>query len=410
VYGSVAVKQRASIAILAVFLLVGGILVFLKTRSDASRPDGQGVSSSSAAGSASVTPPTGPKVALPFLYSTEKEEWLKDAVAQFVKDNPNIDVQMEGMGSLDAIRALLAGEKKPVLWSPADSLAVALLTTQWQLAKGASPLVKDGTKWPRPLVLTPLVFVAWESRAKVILGKDTDLSWQKLRDAVSSKKGWAGLGGDPGWGYVKFGHTDPSKSNSGLQALVLMAYGFYDRLGSLTVPDVTAQPFQDFVKALEAGHRANDFAAYSTGPFVQNLIRQGPSLYDVAVVYEALAITDVPRAAGRWEGLRVFYPNINLWNDHPACLFATDWVSDDQKKAAQTLVDYLMSPAVQKRALGLGYRPGNLDVPVITSEADNPFNKYKDIGIRVDVPRVAEAPDGAVLQSLLQTYQRNVQQ
>jgi ABC-type sulfate transport system substrate-binding protein len=207
---------------------------------------------------------------------------------------------------------------------------------------------------------------------------------------------------------VKFGHTDPTKSNSGLQALALMAYGFYDRQTTLSVADATAQPFQDFVKGVEMGHRAQDFAASSTGPFMQNVIRQGPSLYDVVVAYESLAISEVPRAAGRWEPLRVFYPNINLWNDHPACLLDADWVTPKQKAAAQTLVDYLLGPAVQKDALKRGYRPGNLDVPVITGDADNPFNKYKDIGVRVDVPRIASAPEGATLQALIQTYQRNV--
>jgi ABC-type sulfate transport system substrate-binding protein len=206
---------------------------------------------------------------------------------------------------------------------------------------------------------------------------------------------------------VKFGHTDPAKSTSGLQELVLMAYGFYDRQSNLSVPDATAQPFQNFVKALETGHQAQDFAASSTGPFMQNLIRQGPSLYDVAVVYEALAISEIPRAQGRWEGLRVFYPNINLWNDHPICLFNTEWVTLAQKQAANVLVEYLMSQPVQRAALRRGFRPGNLDVPVITAEPDNPFHRYKDIGVRVDVPRIATPPEGAVLQALLQTYQRN---
>jgi ABC-type glycerol-3-phosphate transport system substrate-binding protein len=405
-------KQRAGLIVLAVFLAVGGLLVYLRMRSsDGGGAKGDGTSASSSAGAAAAaspaTPP-GPRVALPFLYSTEKEEWLREAVASFTKEHPEIDVQLDGMGSLDAVRALLGGEKKPVLWSPGDSLAVNLLTVQWQLAKGKDLIVHDGTKWPRSLLLTPLVFVAWESRAKVLLGKGTELTWQRLRDAVSSKKGWAGLGGDSAWGYVKFGHTDPTKSNSGLQALALMAYGFYDRQSTLSVADATAQPFQDFVKSLEMGHHAGDFAASSTGPFMQNVIRQGPSLYDAVVVYESLAISEVPRAAGRWEALRIFYPNINLWNDHPACLLDGEWVTPEQRAAAKTLVDYLMSPAVQKDALKRGYRPGNLDVPVITTEPDNPFNKYKDLGVRVDVPRIAPAPEGAVLQALIQTYQRNV--
>ena len=396
-------KQKAPIAILLAFLALAAILVALKAKKDdnGAKPDPKTTASTSAP----TTP--GVRVALPVLFSSEKEEWMREAVASFQIAHPEVDVQLESKGSLDAVRAILAGEKKPMLWTPADRLAVNLLSVQWQLAKSEDPVVRDGQTWPRNLLLTPLVFVAWESRAKVLLAKESELKWQRLREAVSSKKGWAGLGGDPGWAYVKLGHTDPNKSNSGLQALVLMGYGFYDRQNNLTVGDVTAQPFQDFVKSLEAGRQTQDFAASSTGTFMQNLIRQGPSLYDVVVVYEALAISEVPRAIGRWEKLRVYYPNINLWNDHPICLLKGDW-SPAQKKAAEQLVDHLMSAPVQQAALKRGYRPGNLDVPVITTDADNPFNKYKDLGIRVDVPRIAQAPDGAVLQALLQTYQRNL--
>jgi hypothetical protein len=406
-------KTRTSILILVAFLLLGGALLAVRAKREGAD------STTAATGAAAqathvdglapgIAPPTpAQNVSLAFLYSTEKEEWLREAMPDFEKAHPEIDVQLDGKGSLDAVRALLAGEKKPVLWSPADSLAVNLLASEWQLSRSVDPIVHDGSRWPRPLLLTPLVFVAWESRAKVLLGKSTELTWQRLRDAVGSKMGWPGLGGDPAWAFVKFGHTDPQKSNSGLQALVLMADGFYGRQTGLSVADVTAPPFQDFVKALEAGRRTQDFAASSTGPFMQNFIRQGPSLYDVVVVYEATAIADLPRAAGRWEGLRVFYPPINLWSDHPACLLAGDWITPEQKKAAEVLVDYLTTPAVQRAALRHGFRPGNLDVPVVTQDPDNPFNRYRDAGVRIDVPRIATPPDGAVLQALLQTFQRN---
>jgi ABC-type glycerol-3-phosphate transport system substrate-binding protein len=402
--------QKASIVLLIGFLLVGGVLVFMKER--VGSDSGSRGAPLDAAGPATVPSaleplPAAARVTLPFLYSTEKEEWLRDAVSEFEKVHPEVDVQFEPKGSLDAVRTLLAGESKPVLWSPADSLAVNLLTDQWKIAKGADPLVREDSRWPRSLLLTPLVFVAWESRAKVLLGKSTELTWSRLRDAVASKKGWAGLGGDPAWAYVKFGHTDPTKSNSGLQALSLMAYGFYDKQDALTVPDATAGRFQDFVKAIESGRRAQDFAASSTGPFMENFIRQGPSLYDAVIVYEATAIAEMPRAVGRWEPLRVFYPSINIWSDHPACLLAGDWVTAAQRTAARALVDYLMSPSVQQRALKLGFRPGNLDVPVIAQDSENPFHRYADMGVRVEVPRIATSPDGAVLQALLQTFQRN---
>jgi hypothetical protein len=402
--------QRGGILLVIGFLLAGAALVLLKTRAETSQATGSG--GDAGAGSAASGPtgseaPKGPRVALPIVYSTEKEEWMRDALDEFAKAHPNIDVRATPRGSLEEVRALLSGEDRPVLWSPADSLAVNLLSAQWKLAKGSDPIVREGTRWPRSLLLTPLVFVAWESRAKLLLGNATELTWKRLHDAVASKKGWAGLGGDPGWAYVKFGHTDPMKSNSGLQALLLMAYGVYDKQSHLTVPDATAPVFQDFVRGIESGRHAQDFAASSTGPFIENFIRQGPSLYDVVIVYEATAIAEMPRAVGRWEPLRVFYPSVNVWSDHPACLLGGDWVSPEQRVAAQGLVDFLMTVPVQQKALSKGFRPGNLDVPVIASDSGNPFQRYRDMGVRVDVPRIAEVPDGSVLEALLQTFQRN---
>lgn len=410
--------QRGGILVLIAFLVVGAVLVTLRVRYDAAKarepgsPGADSIASApapggSAFGTAASAGPLAPRVALSFVYSSEKEEWLRDAMTDFQKAHPDIDVRLEPMGSFESVRAILANELKPVLWSPADSLAVNLLATEWKLAKGVDPVVREPSRWPRSLLLTPLVFVAWESRAKVLLGNSTELNWERLRSAVSSKKGWAGLGGDAAWAYVKLGHTDPAKSNSGLQALTLMAYDFYAKTGRLSVPDVTAAAFQDFVKALESGRRAQDFALSTTGPFMDNFIRQGPSLYDVVVVYEATAIAEMPRAVGRWEGLRVFYPSINMWSDNPACLLDAEWVTPAQRRAAEVVVAYLMSPDVQQRALRHGFRPGNLDVPVVTQDADNPFQRYRDLGVRVQVPRIADSPDGAVIRALLQTFQRN---
>ncbi|MBI5515962.1 MAG: substrate-binding domain-containing protein [Deltaproteobacteria bacterium] len=396
-------KERAGLVVLAMFLLFGGVLVYLRT----SRPGGAHDHDHDQDHPARPDAAAAAATTITLLYSSEKEEWLREAVASWQSAHPDVRVELEAQGSIDSVRSLMANEKRPTLWAPADSLAENLFATQWQIAHGEDPLVRDGTRWPRSLLLTPLVFVIWESRARVLLGQEQNLRWQRLRDAVALRAGWQGLGGDPAWAFVKFGHTDPQRSNSGLQALVLMAYGFYDRQQGLTVQDVTAQPFQDFLRALESGRQRQDFGATSTGTFMQNMLRQGPSLYDVAVVYEALAITSIPRAAGRWEALRVYYPNINLWNDHPLCLFRTDWVTPAQRRAAEALADHLMSAPVQHAALRRGFRPGNLDVPMLTNEPDNPFNRFRDMGIATSLPRVAQAPDGAVLQALLQTWQRN---
>ena len=155
-------KQATSIVILAIFLVVGAGLVFLRARRDEPSPgtgSATGISSNGApaanpgAGTANATgngTPMGtsnaPHVALSVLYSSEKEEWLRAAVAEFQKVHPEIDVKLEPKGSLEAVRLLLAGEVKPVLWTPADSLAVNLLASESKLARGTDLVVHDGAR------------------------------------------------------------------------------------------------------------------------------------------------------------------------------------------------------------------------------------------------------------------------
>ena len=60
--------------------------------------------------------------------------------------------------------------------------------------------------------------------------------------------------------------------------------------------------------------------------------------------------------------------------------------STDQKRAAGLFLDFLMSDQIQRAALEHGFRPGNLNVPVKTS--DSPFVRYEASGLKVDLGSV----------------------
>ncbi|HZA50974.1 MAG TPA: hypothetical protein VE549_09545, partial [Myxococcaceae bacterium] len=141
------------------------------------------------------------------------------------------------------------------------------------------------------------------------------------------------------WGFVKLGHTEPTRSNSGLQALVSMSLEFYAKR-SLEIGDVLKPDYQQFIKEIENG--VSQFET-STGTFMTDMIRFGPSKYDIAVVYESLAVSQLENAQGRWGNLKVFYPATTLWSDHPVALLQGDWVTEDQKKVARELVRHLRS-------------------------------------------------------------------
>jgi hypothetical protein len=383
--------------ILAVFLVAAGAIAWFALRSsggdgktEAPKPDGA---------IASKTPvPSQPQVEISFEYSTEKEQWLDSALADFEKDNPSIKVKRISKGSLESEASILDGTDKPVLWSPADSGVANLLAADWQTKTGSSPFVGK----PDPLVLTPLVFVVWEDRAKVLLDASKgQITWKTIRDAVDSPKGWPAVGGKAAWGFVKLGQTDPTRSNSGLEALVVMAYEYFGGNKPLAVEQLLDPKFQAFVTAIEGS--VPHFEA-STGTFMTDMVRFGPSKYDIAVVYESLAISELAHAQGRWGSLHIYYPSVTVWSDHPIALLAS--APAEQQAAAQKLIAYLKSTKVQTSALRFGFRPAD---PSVSFDAggDNPFKKAQ-YGLTLELPPIAPVPDGAVVRNLMMLWSRVV--
>jgi len=346
------------------------------------------------------------KVELQVLYSTEKKDWLEAATAGFQREHPDIVVQLAGKGSLEAAQALLDGKEKPTLWSPADSLVLGLAGADWVTKNGTRLFAAEGAPdAPQPLVITPLVFVVWEDRAEPLLHQQGRLTWSRIREAVSSNRGWPAIGGKPEWGFVKLGQTDPTRSNSGLQALLLMSLEYYKKTSGLTVAELLDPTYQKWIKDIERG--VGHFET-STGTFMTDMIRFGPSRYDVAVVYESLAAAQLENAQGRWGNLKLYYPSVTIWSDHPMALLQGPWVTDDQKKAGREYLAYLRSRPVQEQALGFGFRPADPAVPVKNTDPHNPFVRLAPYGVQIDVPPAATPPDPVVVRNLLTMWSRVV--
>jgi hypothetical protein len=357
-----------------------------------------------AAGAPTSGPPAGPRTKITVSYGTEKEAWMQAAVAGFRTAHPEIEVELVGKGSLEAAQEILEGRLQPTLWSPADSLALNLLDADWHTKYGTPLFAKDGAAAPQPLLLTPLVFVAWQDRAGALIkaGKGT-LGWKTIRTAVSSNRGWPAIGGKGEWGFVKLGHTDPTRSNSGLQALWSMTLEFFGHGKTVGVEDLLHPDYQGFIAAIEKG--VTRFEP-STGTFMIDMVRFGPSKYDIAVVYESLAIAQIANAQGRWGDLHVYYPQLTVWSDHPAAVLQAPWVSEAQRAAAGQLLAHLRSKPLQQQALAFGFRPADPEVPIKTQDADNPFVRLASYGLRADVPPAAPTPDSAVVRNLMMLWSR----
>jgi serine/threonine protein kinase/ABC-type glycerol-3-phosphate transport system substrate-binding protein len=384
----------AALAIALLAAVLGWGLRGRRPEGGPARPDGAAV------------PPTitaGP-VAINIAYGTEKEKWLKEALAAFEEtpEGRRIKVNLVGLGSVEGAQAVLDGPGEvPIhVWSPASSAYRDVFVQEWRIKHATEPILHAEN-----LALTPMVFVLWKSRYEPFVKKYGAISFQAIAEAMREPGGWGTIAGEPGWGLFKFGHTHPNKSNSGLLTLVLMAYAFSQKERALTTADVTQPEFQKWLREFEQGvARPGGSLTHSTGTLMREMVLRGPSQYDCLMVYENLAIDYLDDARQRWEELQVVYPVPNLWNEHPYYILNVPWSGPEHREAAKQFLDFLTSKPTQRRALDHGFRPGNPAVSVRFPES--PLVRHEAQGLMIDLPRVCEPPRAEVVYDLIASFRR----
>jgi ABC-type Fe3+ transport system substrate-binding protein len=340
------------------------------------------------------------------VYGTEKEEWLQAAAARFEQEGHTVggrpvEIDLQGLGSREMVLDVVAGELQPTVLSPASSLQIELLRDEWSL-EHSGDILYSGDDAPQPLVVTPLVIVAWAERAQALELDDPQQLWDNLHDVLEDDAGWARFE-HPEWGLANFGQTNPETSNSGLQALVLMAYAYHDKTSGLTNADILDDA--GFRAWLDDIQRAVSDFPNSTGTLMEDMVLRGPSQYDFIVVYENLASANIETASGRWGDIQVYYPPANILSDHPYAILDGEWVSPEQREAAALFRDFLLSEEIQREALvEYGFRPANPQVPF--DAPDSPFTRYESYGIRADIAQAVEVPPASVLNELIDLWGR----
>ena len=340
----------------------------------------------------------GPPVEIGIAYGTEKQRWLEWAVQGFAKtpDGKRIKINLIPMGSLEGAHAILGGDQRIHVWSPASSVYKDVFVQEWQDKNNDNPIVRE-----EPIALTPMVFVVWDERYQAFVQKYKAMSLQSVSEALKARGGWDEIAHHPEWGVFKFGHTHPNQSNSGLMTIVLAAYSYHHKTKDLTLKDILDVGFQQWLEELERGSTG---MSNSTGNMMKEMVLKGPSSYDAIFVYESVAIDYLKNAEGRWGNLRVVYPEYNAWADSPYYILNASWSTSDQRKAADTFLNFLLTEAIQKESLNHGFRPANPSVPI--KFADSPFVLYAGNGIQVDLQKICEPPKAEVVNNLLASWQR----
>ena len=356
-----------------------------------------------------VLPPPQP-IVVSLLYTTEKTDWLNEVVPEFEATHPQVNghpvkISLTATGSRELILAIINGQAKPDLISPASSLQISILQDQSPKVFGHAVVNPADSANCRPVLRTPLVIVAWRERADALWGANPNAQmWLKLHDALVDPNGWAAYS-HPEWGYIKFGHTDPLKSNSGFQAILLMTYSYLGKTSGLTSTDIESNAgYQKWFLELEG--TISDFGA-STGTYMTDMVAFGPSKYDLIAVYESSVIGQAANAVNRYGQLRVYYPPATLWSDHPFCVLNADWVAPDHAQAAQMFLNYLTGEPAQRVALlKYGFRPTAASVSL--DQPGSPFQQYAANGFMTGVPPEVAIPPGDVLNTLIDFWSLRV--
>jgi ABC-type Fe3+ transport system substrate-binding protein len=304
------------------------------------------------------------------------------------------------------VLAVIDGEIQPTVLSPASSLQAAILEDLSTRKFGISLVNLADESQCQPLVETPLILAAWQERAEALWGNDPGASlWEDLREAAIDPQGW-GAYGHPDWGFFKFGHTNPLKSNSGFMTTILLAYEYHQKSSDLTTGDIQDPDFQDWFLDLESA--ITEFGD-STGSYMRDIIAYGPSKYDMVAVYESVAIEQAENAVGRYGELNIYYPPRTLMSDHPYCILKADWVTSEQAEAAQLFMTYLLSePAQEAAVMQYGFR--SVNPAIALDQPGSPFLTLADNGIKIsNLPPEVEIPKGAVLDTLLDFWARQVE-
>lgn len=353
-----------------------------------------------------------PPVNISVLYSSELRRWIEPATQEFNSrshkvGNRVVQVNIEVLDDGEAMRNILSGARKPTAWIPASTIWVNILNGRWRANHQTDLILRSGEYGTAPLALTPMVFVMYKERADAFTKKYPVVDWKEIEEAVSAPGGWSAIGGDADWGRVKYGQTNPASSNAGLLAVALATYSYYDKTGGLAPADLDNEAYTKWIDGLASGLVAD--APPTAEQQMDDMLRYGPSRYDVVSIYESLVAQQIKNAPARFEqDLRVFYPRINIWSDHPFSILVSEESTAEDKDAALLFQKYLYSPPVQQQALKVGFRPANPDVPLLTDDPENPFNRYKAEGLQLRIPRtvLADTPSGEVLNRLQSAFDR----
>lgn len=325
-------------------------------------------------------------------YSPEKEKWLTEQIQRFneqrVASGERV-VVVEGVNkSSGAARTEIKnGTLDVTVWSPSASTWLEVLKQE----TGNQGVAVSN----EPLVLTPVVIAMWQPMAEAMGWPSKAIGWSDMLELIQDPEGW-GRFGHPEWGRFSWGHTDPEISTTALSTLIAEFYAASGKQRGLTAGDVQSEGAQQFIRDLGQGIK---HYGYNTLVFSENMKKFGMS-YISAFPMEEITLIDFNKFNPPPTPLVAIYPREGtFWHDNPYIVMSS--ATPEEQAGAKLFYDFLLGAESQRAAMGFGFRPANVDVPL--ADPISPAYGVQPQGVQT----VLEAPAADVIVAVKNSWALN---
>jgi Ca-activated chloride channel homolog len=360
--------KRSQLLILAVAVIAVIAAVVLRSGDDDEGASGGTKAAKAPQGALSVS----------FVYSPEKEKFLKPLIRRFNESAPKVggkSVFVEGqvMSSGEAEEKIAKQELHPVAWSPASSLWAGLLNydADRSYARDQNPSI----------VRTPLVIAMWEPMAKALGYPDKQIGFADILRLATAPGGWRAVG-RPEFGDFRLVHTNPDFSTSGLSAVVAEYYSATGKKEGLLESDVTSPRARLRVRGIE-----RSIVHYGdTTLFIEDQMKEHGPEYASAVAMEEVTLLDFNRTRGSQQKLVAIYPKEGtFYSDNPFVVIDAPWASAAERKAARLFRRFLADEVTPELAARSGFRPADPEekpvAPIDESHGADPSQPERVLGL-----------------------------
>ena len=347
----------------------------------------------------------GPPLTVTALVGSALDQVCRQAAELIVRERPALDdgtvvaLECRSMGSGDVVtevvetaRAVKEGSR------PADDPTIPTLLSldgdlEHQQLRFLVAGIEPKTEWiPRvsdspAFASSPMVFMTSAELAPGLQG---------LKDpytALATAKSHRDLDPASADQPIRFVHTAPTRSNSGLQTLVAQFVAVSGKpADELSRADVRANAAK--VRAIQ--EHIPRYGA-STNGLAQAMVRNGPFWASVGSVYESSVVSGNQQRKPGEPLMVAVYPRDTYTSTMRLILPRGPWVSERERQAAERIMDVLLDQPVQTLVGQVGLRPAN---PAVRSDQIRVANGV-DPQATYNTLRLPK-PD--VVQAMIQTW------